>query len=686
MQMLYCFVNNIHVDLLWEGLHYSLEHPSTLIPYPRFAKLTMSHYMTAFPEISHRICDKYHNLENDEMVKSIFNSGKNKAGVGIKIHSRMITDEMKLTEHYRMYVIVFGVDVPTTPSQPIESTQGTQRTTSAPSITKQKSRDDLEAKQNKEKVKDHLMAEEIEKLVKRTDDVGADEVDSSTLRQTRLEPRSNKESSEVEITTEVQPVNINEEEKESPENDYELKRKEKGKEVEETMHSPSSTTIRSPRIHSTLISSDTKKLQELTVNDLPPSFSTPSSSSPKPKLSASQHIITRFMPKKKFYVLAQHLQEVMEESLPKIVDTRVQELTKTQVPIYVGHGLIMERHKIKLMWQRSFADAIKQDRENLRAEITSQINNTITNHIPYQVDSSVKNYMPGHILHLQQDDLPIWLALKYKYERLHVSSTPCRPFAVCPRDQDDPHDDAHPERENSAKRQKTSEHGTYVFGESSSGQVKESELGPSTSENLELENIVMSLHKFPAVIFPDDDIEEKTSIWVDKCVKKFNPYARYNVEHWKNAHAKIYTKKQKEPEKAKEVVYSNSKIAQIIKTYWKLGHEHKFIKEIIARRANGSTLSITKSDYKNLNKNDIEDIYLLIVNGKLGVGSYQQKVNLTAPTLIFPGIEKYKVLSFWDYALESAVRILNMVPTKKVDKTPYEIWHGKAPNLSFLKV
>ncbi|GJZ45198.1 retrotransposon protein, putative, ty1-copia subclass [Tanacetum coccineum] len=28
--------------------------------------------------------------------------------------------------------------------------------------------------------------------------------------------------------------------------------------------------------------------------------------------------------------------------------------------------------------------------------------------------------------------------------------------------------------------------------------------------------------------------------------------------------------------------------------------------------------------------------------------------------------------SFWDYALESVVRILNMVPTKKVDKTPYE--------------
>nr|GEX32405.1 hypothetical protein [Tanacetum cinerariifolium] len=42
--------------------------------------------------------------------------------------------------------------------------------------------------------------------------------------------------------------------------------------------------------------------------------------------------------------------------------------------------------------------------------------------------------------------------------------------------------------------------------------------------------------------------------------------------------------------------------------------------------------------------------------------------------------------SFWDYALETATRILNMVPTKKVEKTPYEVWHGKAPKLSYLKV
>ncbi|GJY81095.1 hypothetical protein Tco_0493846 [Tanacetum coccineum] len=83
--------------------------------------------------------------------------------------------------------------------------------------------------------------------------------------------------------------------------------------------------------------------------------------------------------------------------------------------------------------------------------------------------------------------------------------------------------------------------------------------------------IVLSLHKFPAIIFNDVDIEERTSRWVNKCVKKFNPCARYAIKHWKNPHAKIfYIKRQKEPGKPKEVVYLNSKIIQVIKTYWEL--------------------------------------------------------------------------------------------------------------------
>nr|GEV49843.1 hypothetical protein [Tanacetum cinerariifolium] len=40
----------------------------------------------------------------------------------------------------------------------------------------------------------------------------------------------------------------------------------------------------------------------------------------------------------------------------------------------------------------------------------------------------------------------------------------------------------------------------------------------------------------------------------------------------------------------------------------------------------------------------------------------------------------------WDYAFKTAACILNMVPTKKVEKTSYEVWHGQAPKLSYLKV
>ncbi|GJU51162.1 hypothetical protein Tco_1220717 [Tanacetum coccineum] len=227
-------------------LHYSLEHPSTLIPYPRFTKIIVSHYMTAYPKISRRVRDKYHNLEHDEMVKSIFNLGKNKAGVRIMIPNWMITDEMKLTENYRMYAKAFRVDVPTTQSQSIESTQRTHSKTSAPR-SPNPDMDEGESSAPRKSTVIRLCiplrrstrlttptpipttTEAEEKILqdtiqlKGTVNVENIVVDSSTLRQndnqnnpgTRLEPMSNKESPEVEITVEVQLVYTIEEEEES---------------------------------------------------------------------------------------------------------------------------------------------------------------------------------------------------------------------------------------------------------------------------------------------------------------------------------------------------------------------------------------------------------------------------------------------------------------------------------------
>ena len=42
--------------------------------------------------------------------------------------------------------------------------------------------------------------------------------------------------------------------------------------------------------------------------------------------------------------------------------------------------------------------------------------------------------------------------------------------------------------------------------------------------------------------------------------------------------------------------------------------------------------------------------------------------------------------SFWGYALETVVYILNRVPSKSVEVTPYEIWTNKKPYLSHMKV
>nr|GEV25553.1 hypothetical protein [Tanacetum cinerariifolium] len=43
-------------------------------------------------------------------------------------------------------------------------------------------------------------------------------------------------------------------------------------------------------------------------------------------------------------------------------------------------------------------------------------------------------------------------------------------------------------------------------------------------------------------------------------------------------------------------------------------------------------------------------------------------------------------ISFWGYALGTVAHILNLVPTKKVSKTPFEMWKGKRSSLRHIKI
>ncbi|GJY34515.1 hypothetical protein Tco_0418984 [Tanacetum coccineum] len=140
------------------------------------------------------------------------------------------------------------------------------------------------------------------------------------------------------------------------------------------------------------------------------------------------HLRARFIPRKSFDTLADNLHDVMVETLPTMVDKHIKEQVMKQVPEQVRNQVPVERG-------------------NIQAQISTQIKNEIANVIPSQVDASMK------------------------FERNMVLQTACKTPTVRPRDQDDPYDDAHPEGEKSAKRQKTSEYEAYVSGESSSGQI-----------------------------------------------------------------------------------------------------------------------------------------------------------------------------------------------------------------------
>ncbi|GJS26357.1 hypothetical protein Tco_0486977 [Tanacetum coccineum] len=305
MQMMYCFINNIHVDyaeLLWEGLYYSLHHPTSSIPYPRFTKII---------------------IRNSKIAKRKCGTGQQALGA--------------------------------------------------------------KPKSDKESPKVEITNDE-----------------------------------EVEITNVVIPVNVNEEEEEI---------------------------------------TDEGRYTYL-----------------------FEHLKAQFLSRKSFATLVDHLQEVMVKSLPTMVDTHIKEQVKKQVPeqvrdqvpVYVAEGLILERQKTKEEMERMIAKAILQERGNIQAKISSQIHNAIDNHIPSQVDASVRSYMSGHILHvhpvqsqttsvpeqqyqlylsmkadpqLQQQDIAIWLALQMKFERL----------------------------QNSAQAAADIEYEAYVSRESSSGQVNEEE-------------------------------------------------------------------------------------------------------------------------------------------------------------------------------------------------------------------
>ncbi|GJT22987.1 hypothetical protein Tco_0892924 [Tanacetum coccineum] len=139
--------------------------------------------------------------------------------------------------------------------------------------------------------------------------------------------------------------------------------------------------------------------------------------------------------------------------------------------------------------------------------------------------------------------------------------------------------------------------------------------------------------------------------------------------------------------------YGNTKKKKYILSLHKI-HAEEFPEPDLEEKANDKPYSYSEADFKYLNKNDIEDLYYLcrskeidnqkvklmnslitfirscviwerVHNFELGIESYQIKVNLTAPTLTFPGIEEHTPYTIADET-QMGLIYLNSKDEKKV--------------------
>nr|GEX66681.1 hypothetical protein [Tanacetum cinerariifolium] len=291
----------------------------------------------------------------------------------------------------------------------------------------------------------------------------------------------------------------------------------------------------------------------------------------------------------------------------KLISKRYTDITGALIRMCMGQGFKLHQMEKKYITNRHFqvANAVTKERESSQAVVPTLISQEFVTRAPKIIKELFRIHMQNTILNvhpttiastatttsdLQQKlylkmkselqaqvaDLEFWDVFRAKFEKSSASSGSYRDDVFCKREHDDHQgDDAPPEGEKNAKRQKTT-----------------SKISKSRNPN-----------KLPRYLYNKD--------------------------------------------------------------------------LFLLKYANTEKNSFSEADFKYLNKNDIEDMYYLFLNKKvnyrenkllnslltfikscviwervhdfqLGIESYQIKINLTAPTLIFPSIEECNPFSIVD--------------------------------------
>ncbi|GJV76197.1 hypothetical protein Tco_1507781 [Tanacetum coccineum] len=144
----------------------------------------------------------------------------------------------------------------------------------------------------------------------------------------------------------------------------------------------------------------------------------------------------------------------------------------------------------------------------------------------------------------------------------------------------------------------------------------------------------LSLTKCPATVYHVDGIERYISKLFRSSIVQCDNDTELGINHWPELRKSFY--KSRKAYQTLGEVHSDLKIKTVQSVKVERLFNYGYLSEIIVKQADDQEYTFKGPDFLILSLNDIEDMYVPKVKGKLhhlkGIESYQQSLNLTEPT------------------------------------------------------
>ncbi|GJR55811.1 hypothetical protein Tco_1406332 [Tanacetum coccineum] len=339
-----------------------------------------------------------------------------------------------------------------------------------------------------------------------------------------------------------------------------------------------------------------------------------------------------------FWKTHKKVDRVLHEIVPQLAEKAIDDLIENNLKPSIAETIIKDRDAFRS------ENYVQSNVIQVHPTTTTSIETTSSADLQQQLYLKMKSSLQD-----QANDPVLWEVLKCKFEKSSTSNTSCKDDDIHSQRHDNHQEgDAPPEGEKSLKRHKASKSSKSSRDSSSKHLAKESITYVSKQQQPEWDAWVEETVINDDEVIPEDETPELITELqnVDKHVLTIFDRARMEAtlndmlsNQFKNAKEYAYHLEQT----------TNFMITKVVRITTDQPYGLDFMEQIIVIRENDKPNSFSKADFKYLNKNDIEDLYDLCRNKKervhdfqLGIESYQIKVNLTAPTLTFPGIEAYE--------------------------------------------